>query len=185
MAQYRPRLWLRYVDDTFDIMNRNDLEHFHSIINSMNANIQFSREEEQNQQSLFFDVLVQRHGDGKINTSVYRKSSTSDIVLHYSSNHPTNLKRLRVKALFDRAQFYCSKRTTLTLERSYLLNMFRNCGYPLSFIRRSMRRKIPRGHGQRGNLTPQVPSEDQRTNQDSEPRWATLPYINGISATLA
>ncbi len=34
------------------------------------------------------------------------------------------------------------------------------------------------------NLTPQVPSEDQRTNQDSETRWATLPYINGISETL-
>ncbi len=32
MAQYRPRLWLRYVNDTFVIINRNDLEHFHTII---------------------------------------------------------------------------------------------------------------------------------------------------------
>ncbi len=40
-------------------------------------------------------------------------------------------------------------------------------------------------NGQRENLTLEVPSEDQRTNQDSEPRWATLPYINGISKTLA
>ncbi len=31
----------------------------------------------------------------------------------------------------------------------------------------------------------EVPSEDQRTNQNSEPRWATLPYIIGISETLA
>ncbi len=133
----------------------------------------------------FLDVLVQRHRDGKINTSVYRKSSNSDIVLHYSSNHPPSHKRLCVKTLFNRAQLYCSDRTTLALEHSYLLNMFRNCGYPLPFIRLSMRRKIPRGHGQRGNLTPEVPSEDQRTSQESEPRWATLPYINGISETLA
>ncbi len=77
MAQYRPRLWLRYVDDTFVIINRNDLEHFHTIINSMNANMKFSREEEQNSQLPFLDVLVQRHRDGKINTSVCRKSSTS------------------------------------------------------------------------------------------------------------
>ncbi len=56
MAQYRPRLWLRYVDDTFVIINRNDLEHFHTIINSMNANIKFSREEEQNDQLPFLDV---------------------------------------------------------------------------------------------------------------------------------
>ncbi len=107
---------------------------------------------------------------------VYRKSSTSDKVLHYRSNHPTNHKRLRVKTLFDRAQLYCSDKTTLALERSYLLNMFRNCGYPLSFIRHSMRRRIPRGHGQRESLTPEVPSEDQRTSPDSEPRWATLTY---------
>ncbi len=63
--------------------------------------------------------------------------------------------------------------------------MFRSCGYPLSFIRRAIRCKIPRDHGKRENLTPEVPSEDQRTNQDSEPRWATLPYITGISETLA
>ncbi len=94
-------------------------------------------------------------------------------------------KRLCVKTLFDRAQLYCSDGKTVALEHSYLFNMFRSCGYRLSFIRRAMRHKIPRGHGQRENLTPEVPSEDQWTNQDSEPRWATLPYINGISETLA
>ncbi len=87
MAQYRPRLWLRYVDDTFVIINRNDLEHFHKIINSMNASIKCSGEEEQSNQLPF---LVQIHRDGKINTSVYRKTSNSDIALHYKSNHPTS-----------------------------------------------------------------------------------------------
>ncbi len=147
MEQYRPRLWLRYVDDTFIIINRNDLELFHKIINSMNASIKFSREEEQKNQLPFLDVLVQRHRDGKINTSVYCKSSNSDIVLHYSSKHPTSHKRLCVKTLFDCVHLYCSDRITLFQERSYLLNMFRNCVYLLSFIRCSMRHKTPRGHG--------------------------------------
>ncbi len=93
MAQYWPRLRLKYVDDTFVIRNCNDLEHFHTIINSINANIKFATEEEQNNQLLFLDVLVQRHRDGQINTSVYRKSSTSDIVLHYRSYHPTSHNR--------------------------------------------------------------------------------------------
>ncbi len=44
--------------------------------------------------------------------------------------------------------------------------------------------EIPRDHGQRENLTPEVSSEYHRTNQDSEPRWATLPYINDISKTI-
>ncbi len=48
-----------------------------------------------------------------------------------------------------------------------------------------MRRKIPRDHGQRENPTPEAPSEDQRTSQDSEPLWASLLCINGISEALA
>ncbi len=48
------------------------LEHYHSIINPMNSNIKFSREEEQDNKLPFLDFLVQKHGDGKINTSVYR-----------------------------------------------------------------------------------------------------------------
>ncbi len=51
LANVRPRLWLIYVDDTCVIRNCNDLEHFHTIINSMNANIKFSREAEQNNHS--------------------------------------------------------------------------------------------------------------------------------------
>ncbi len=77
MAQYRPRLWLRYVDDTFVTINRNDLEHFNTIIKFINANKKISREEKQNSQVPYLCVLVQRHGDGKINAIVYRTSSTS------------------------------------------------------------------------------------------------------------
>ncbi len=51
---------------------------------------------------------------------------------------------------------------------SDLYNMLRSCGYPLSFIRRAMRHKIPRGHWQRENLTPEVPSEDQSR------QWTTM-----------
>ncbi len=64
MAQYRQWLRLGYVDDTFVIINRNDLENFHAIINSMSTNITFSRDEEQNSQLPFLDILVQTQGDG-------------------------------------------------------------------------------------------------------------------------
>ncbi len=64
--------------------------------------------------------------------------------------------------LFDRASLYCSDRTTLTLESSYLLNMFKNCGYSFSFTRRSMRHKISQDHRQKKNSTPEAPSEDHQ-----------------------
>ncbi len=64
MAQYRPRLLLRYVD-TFVTINRNDLEYFNTIIKFINASKKNSREEKQNNQVPYLCVLVQRHGDDK------------------------------------------------------------------------------------------------------------------------
>ncbi len=57
MANFRPRLWLRYVDDTCAMINRNDLEHFPTIINSMKTNVSSSREAEQNNKLPFLYVL--------------------------------------------------------------------------------------------------------------------------------
>ncbi len=51
-------LGFRYVDYTLDIINRNDLEHFHAI-NSMDTIIKFSGEAEQNIQLPFLDIMVQ------------------------------------------------------------------------------------------------------------------------------
>ncbi len=81
--------------------------------------------------------------------------------------------------MFDRATVHCFDKTTLTLERSYLSNMFRNYGYPLSSIKRSMRYKMPREKG-RGRT--KSASDEQRTSQENELRF--LPYVNGIYETL-
>ncbi len=46
-----------------------------------------------------------------------------------------------------------------------------------------MPQKKPRGQGKRG-LNAEALTDEQRVNQDSEPRWASLSSINGISETL-
>ncbi len=121
----------------------------------------FSRDEEQNLRLPFLDTLVQRQGDDKLCTSVYLKSSASDVNLHYSSDQPTNHKCLSVKILLDRTRLYCSDKTTLTVKRPYFPNMFRNCGHPLSFIRHLKHHKILRARRQQENSTPEAPSDDQ------------------------
>ncbi len=143
LAQYQLRLLLTYDDDTFIIIKYNDLENFHAIINFIDTNIKFPRENEQTNQLPSLDVLVRRQWVGKLNTTVYRKRSTSGVIVHYSSNHPTNFKRICVKTSFDRAWLYSFDKLTLTPERSYFLNMFSNCGYLLFFVRRLMRHNAP------------------------------------------
>ncbi|BHF75020.1 hypothetical protein SprV_0501811300 [Sparganum proliferum] len=61
---YRPRLWVRHVDDTFVIINQDRIGEFTQHLNSIFPNIQFTMEEEKDCQLSFLDVLVRRKGDG-------------------------------------------------------------------------------------------------------------------------
>ncbi len=54
-----PRLWLRYVDDTFVIVKRSEKAKQFEKINGILPGIQFTEEENANQLP-FLDVLVQR-----------------------------------------------------------------------------------------------------------------------------
>nr|VZI04072.1 unnamed protein product [Spirometra erinaceieuropaei] len=56
--QHEPVFWRRYVDDTFVIVKKDMLQHFHSLLNAVVPDIKFTREEEQEQQLPFLDVLV-------------------------------------------------------------------------------------------------------------------------------
>ena len=53
-------LWLRYVDDTFTAVQKDDIDTFHEHLYRQNADIQFTREVEDNGKILFLDCLVSR-----------------------------------------------------------------------------------------------------------------------------
>ena len=56
-----PTLWLRYVDDTFCILNKDHIIDFHLHLNSICWHIQFTIEKEHNFSLSFLDVLVKRN----------------------------------------------------------------------------------------------------------------------------
>ena len=43
-----PSLWLKYVDDTFYILNKGHINDFHTYLNSICSHIQFTIEKEHN-----------------------------------------------------------------------------------------------------------------------------------------
>ena len=61
-----PRLWLRFVDDTFVIINRNELEPFFKYINSINPNIKFTQEECTDGKLAFLDCLIKVDDERKL-----------------------------------------------------------------------------------------------------------------------
>ena len=75
-------LWLRYVDDTFTAVHKDGIDDFHEhlIINRsarQNANIQFTKEIEENGKIPFLDCLVTRDNN-KLKTTIYRKPTHTD-----------------------------------------------------------------------------------------------------------
>ncbi|BHF69297.1 hypothetical protein SprV_0301234100 [Sparganum proliferum] len=107
--QHEPVFWRRYVDDTFVIVKKDMLQHFHSLLNAVFPDIKFTMEEEQEQQLPFLDVLVRRNLNGELETTVYRKATNTTQLLSFHSNHPVAHKRSCVKTLFKRLQTHCSK----------------------------------------------------------------------------
>ena len=74
-------LWLRYVDDTFTAVHKDEIDDFHEHLNRQNDDIQFTKEIEENGKIPFLDCLVTRDNNNKLNTTVYRKPTHTDRLL--------------------------------------------------------------------------------------------------------
>nr|VZI29397.1 unnamed protein product [Spirometra erinaceieuropaei] len=102
--QHEQVFWRRNVEDTFVIVKKDMLYHFHNLLNSVFPDITFTREEEQEQQLPFLDVLVRRKLNGELGTTVYRKATNTTQLLSFHSNHPLAHIRSWAKTLFKRIQ---------------------------------------------------------------------------------
>ncbi|BHF82695.1 hypothetical protein SprV_0802583400 [Sparganum proliferum] len=139
-SSYPPKFWARYVDDTFVIIKRSDVQTFKTLLNSIFPDIQFTMEEELNNQLAFLDVQVTKLEDGKIRTTVYRKATNTRRILHFKSNHSVGHKRSCVRTLFQRVQTHCSDDNGRKEEIKYLHALFKANGYPKSFIRKCLKK---------------------------------------------
>ena len=77
-----PKVYERFVDDTFCIIKREDIQNFHDHINSLETKIKFTIEEEKDYQLPFLDTLLKRNEDGSISVKVYRKPTHTDQYLN-------------------------------------------------------------------------------------------------------
>ena len=167
----KPKMWLRYVDDTFVIWphGTEKLNQFLESLNNHAPSIKFTMEVESNKQLPFLDVLVERDDD-KLQTKVYRKATHTGRYLHYQSNHHKSVKIGIARCLYDRAKTICSKEEDLRDEEKRTIEVLRENGYPKlrnSQIRRST-------HGTR----------ETTEEGEQEKHSAVIPYIPGVSEQL-
>ena len=106
-------LWLRYVDDTFTAVHKDEIDTFHEHLNRQNPHIQFTKEIEENGKIPFLDCLVSRD-ENKLRTTLYRKPTHTDRLLDQSSYNPTSHKATTIQTLTRRAQLVCGSTNSLT-----------------------------------------------------------------------
>nr|VZI10408.1 unnamed protein product [Spirometra erinaceieuropaei] len=135
---YKPKFWMRYVDDTFVVLHREAKETFRGELNSIFPQIQFTMEEEKDGTLPFLDVRVTRQEDGTLQTGVFRKATNTEKILHYNSNHPLSHKRSCVRTLFRRTNTHCSTEAEKLQERAFLWHLFLVNEYPRSFVNKCL-----------------------------------------------
>ena len=138
--QHPPRVWWRYVDDTFVVIDRGHLKCFFEFINSIDRHIQFTMEVESDEGKLpFLDCLVHRLPGGKVKTTVYRKPSDTDRILPYESEHPEQVHKSIVRSMFRRARLLCTEKEDQKRAIEEVKERFSKNGYPGKLLNRQLR----------------------------------------------
>nr|VZI30354.1 unnamed protein product [Spirometra erinaceieuropaei] len=163
---HKPEFWTRNEDDTFVVIDRDQLLTFKELLNAVFPDIQFTMEEEENNQLAFLDVLVCRKDCGGLKTKVFRKATNTMQVLNFNSNHPISHKRSCVRTLYRRVETHCSEPEDKIAELQYLRRVFKANGYPRNFVNRCIRKM------------------DERPNRTDTKVWRALPYVKNVSEAV-
>ena len=82
-----PKIFWRYVDDTFIIIKRDSLNEFHRQLNNFDPHNKFSIELESTSGTLPFLNCMTHNNGHKLKTTIYQKPTDSGAILAYSSSH--------------------------------------------------------------------------------------------------
>ena len=93
-----PRIWLRYIDDTFVVLKKTEVVSFYKFINNIEESIKFTVEQEVDNAIPFLDVLIIRN-NGQLTTKAYRKPTHTTRYLNFNSCHNFSQKVGLVKTL--------------------------------------------------------------------------------------
>ena len=132
-----PLMWKWFVNDTCVVMKAAHKQEFLEHINSIDPHIQFTSKDSKPSGSMpFLDMLITPTEDGRLNTTVYRKPTHTDMYLKWDSHHPFSSKYSVVGTLHHRAKTICSSSDMLQKEEEHLSRVLTRCKYPTWAINR-------------------------------------------------
>ena len=136
-AVHPPRIWKRYVDDTFVLQDQAHKEEFLQHINTVDPSIKFTVEDAKEDSSIpFLDTIIRQEADGTFTIGVYRKPTHTALYLPWDSNHNVAAKYSVINTLSHRALTICSTPELADKELHHLENVQGQCKYPKWAIRK-------------------------------------------------
>ena len=157
-----PKLWVRYVDDTFCEIEQQYAEEFRKHLNSISPSITFTLEREQNQSLAFLNVKITRNKDNTISTTIYKKPTHTDRYFQFDSHHPKHHKFAVAKTLHNRVDIHVTNNDDKTKLHKQIQHTLTLNGFPRRFACLALKEK-PR-----------------RPTNSFEP-FTCLPYIHGTT----
>ena len=116
--------WTRYVDDTFAFIKPEKKVEVQEKLDSFHEKIRFTHEDEEANSIAFLDVAVTRGNDKKLETSVYRKPTNTDVYMNWYAHAPTAWKIATLKSLVKRAVMVSSTSNAMNKEIEHLKKVF-------------------------------------------------------------
>jgi hypothetical protein len=170
LAKHHIQDYHRYVDDILLIYNEditninNTLEQF----NQIHPNIQFTIEKEKNNTINYLDISITK-SQNKFTFDIYRKPTTTDLIIHNESCHPREHKHTAIKYLTDRMNTYPISPNKKHREQQNINTILKN-------------NKYPQYTHTKNNNNNNRNTNTERTTQKT--KWATFTYIGKETRTI-
>ncbi|XP_072042908.1 uncharacterized protein [Amphiura filiformis] len=166
-----PLWWYRNVDDTHTKLKKQYAEEFTNHLNSIDPDIKFTTEGEEDRALAFLDTHTVIQADGSLRIKIYRKPTHTDQYLNFESNHPVQHKLGVIQTLHHRADSIITDQEE-KLHVNKALEKCTFCNYPKWAFDRANKPKKAR-------------SDNNKDNANVETKGQiVLPYIKGTSEAL-
>ena len=106
---------------------------FHHYLNGVNSNIKLSIEYSQ-ERIQFLDLELSKTADGDLHTSIYRKETHKNTLLHANSFHPSGLKNNIPYGQFQRLRRICDVDDDYNVKSVDMGKRFEERGYSRNVI---------------------------------------------------
>ena len=166
--------WTRYVDDTFAFIKPEKKDEVRRRLDSFHEKISFTHEDEKDNSIAFLDVAVTRGNDQKLETSVYRKPTNTDVYMNWYAHAPAAWKIATLTSLVKRAVMVSSTTDAMKKEIDHLKKVFTEFNdYPEKVVNNVIENEL------------QKTRETEEVEQANEENEDTTEETTNVTVTLS